>query len=64
MLKLPDGTLKVLVEGQNRCKLQEIKDDGHFIESSVEALVSAKDASEETSVLLRSPKALLSNMLI
>ncbi len=58
MLKLPDGTLKVLVEGQNRCKLQEIKDDGDYIEASVSAVVSAKDASEETSLLLRSTKAL------
>ena len=58
MLKLPDGTLKVLVEGQNRCKLQEIKDDGDYIEASVSAVISAKDASEETSLLLRSTKAL------
>ena len=58
MLKLPDGTLKVLVEGQNRCKLQEIKDDGDYIQASVSAVVSAKDASEETSLLLRSTKAL------
>ena len=58
MLKLPDGTLKVLVEGQNRCKLLEVKDDGNFIESSVEALASPKDVSEETGVLVRSTKAL------
>ena len=58
MLKLPDGTLKVLVEGQNRCKLQEIKDDGDYIQASVSAVVSANDASEETSLLLRSTKAL------
>ena len=58
MLKLPDGTLKVLVEGQNRCKLLEVKDDGNFIESSVEALACPKDGSEETGVLVRSTKAL------
>ena len=58
MLKLPDGTLKVLVEGQNRCKLQEIKDDGDYIQASVSAVVSANDASEKTSLLLRSTKAL------
>ena len=58
MLKLPDGTLKVLVEGQNRCKLLEVKDDGNFIESSVEALACLKDVSEETGVLMRSTKAL------
>ena len=58
MLKLPDGTLKVLVEGQNRCKLLEVKDDGNFIESSVEALACPKDVSEETGVLVRSTKAL------
>ncbi len=58
MLKLPDGTLKVLVEGQNRCKLLEVRDDGNFIESSVVALAGPKDVSEETSVLVRSTKAL------
>ena len=58
MLKLPDGTLKVLVEGQNRCKLLEVKDDGDFIESSVEALACLKDGSEKTGVLVRSTKAL------
>ncbi len=58
MLKLPDGTLKVLVEGQNRCNLLEVKDDGNFIESSVEALACSKDVSEETGVLVRSTKAL------
>lgn len=58
MLKLPDGTLKVLVEGQNRCKLLEVKDDGNFIESSVEALACPKDVSEKTGVLVRSTKAL------
>ena len=58
MLKLPDGTLKVLVEGQNRCKLLEVKDDGDFIESSVEALACLKDVSEKTGVLVRSTKAL------
>jgi len=58
MLKLPDGTLKVLVEGQNRCKLLEVRDDGNFIESSVEALACSKDVSEETGVLVRSTKAL------
>ncbi len=58
MLKLPDGTLKVLVEGQNRCKLLEVRDDGNFIESSVEALACPKDVSEKTGVLVRSTKAL------
>ena len=58
MLKLPDGTLKVLVEGQNRCRLVEVKDDGSFIESSVEALACPEDVSEETGILVRSTKAL------
>src|ERR1700686_3654989 len=32
MLKLPDGTVKVLVEGTQRCRIDEIVDDrSHFV---------------------------------
>lgn len=37
MLKLPDGTVKVLVEGQQRAKLLDVSDqDSHFIARCVE----------------------------
>ena len=33
MLKLPDGTVKVLVEGVSRVSLKDVKDDNEFISS-------------------------------
>ena len=36
LLKLPDGTVKVLAEGVNRVKILECKDDSEYLASSVE----------------------------
>ena len=36
LLKLPDGTVKVLVEGHKRVKIQEFKDDIKFISCTFE----------------------------
>ena len=38
MLKLPDGTLKVLVEGTHRVSLSEILEEGDFLHTKVEVL--------------------------
>ena len=38
MLKLPDGTVKVLVEGGARMRVKEYQDAGDFNEASIEAL--------------------------
>ncbi|MDX1319708.1 MAG: endopeptidase La, partial [Oceanospirillum sp.] len=35
LLKLPDGTVKVLIEGDARAELKEITDNGDFLEASV-----------------------------
>ena len=36
LLKLPDGTVKVLVEGQKRVKITNIKNDTNFLKSDFE----------------------------
>ncbi|MBB2777221.1 UNVERIFIED_ORG: ATP-dependent Lon protease [Comamonas terrigena] len=49
MLKLPDGTVKVLVEGQQRAKLLDVQDqETHFVAACVpmEAGAPVADASE------------------
>ena len=38
LLKLPDGTVKVLVEGINRVKISDYKDESNFINCTYEKL--------------------------
>lgn len=54
MLNLPDGTVKVLVEGQQRAKIVQIDDDVNGFWASVQALQSEYDESnEELSVIAK-----------
>ncbi|MFA5609442.1 MAG: LON peptidase substrate-binding domain-containing protein, partial [Alcaligenes sp.] len=47
MLKLPDGTVKVLVEGLQRARITQVQDaDTHFMASVVEVPGDAGDAAE------------------
>ena len=47
MLKLPDGTVKVLVEGLQRARIQQVQDaETHFMASVVEVPGDAGDAAE------------------
>ena len=41
LLKLPDGTVKVLVEGQSRAKLVQLHDRSEYFEAEVEAIPEA-----------------------
>ncbi len=47
LLKLPDGTVKVLVEGGKRIKIVDFKDDDKFITCSFEYLVDQIDKNED-----------------
>merc|ERR1712096_441245 len=38
LLKMPDGTVKVLVEGLDRVKIKEYRDDKDYLSSSTEIL--------------------------
>ena len=47
LLKLPDGTVKVLVEGKRRVKIVDFKDDEKFITCSFEHIVDQIDKNED-----------------
>ena len=46
LLKLPDGTVKVLVEGEKRVKVVSYKKDNNFLNCEVEIVEDKKDAKD------------------
>ncbi|GAB6040004.1 endopeptidase La [Endothiovibrio diazotrophicus] len=59
LLKLPDGTIKVLVEGVRRAQVIDLEDHGDYFAAEVEAVVGGSEADErESEVLVRSVMAL------
>ena len=54
LLKLPDGTVKVLVEGTQRAAIKEFVDTEEFFVASAEFLVSAEISETEQDVFMRS----------
>ncbi len=53
MLRLPDGTVKVLVEGQNRATLNRFHDENKFFSVEVEDLPETNDVNAETNAMMR-----------
>ncbi len=54
LLKLPDGTVKVLVEGERRCKVTSYQEEDGYYTASVVEMNDRMDVSEqEQDVLLR-----------
>ncbi|MGV7928407.1 MAG: endopeptidase La [Spirochaetota bacterium] len=53
LLKLPDGTIKVLVEGLSRGYLSDFEDKGDFYEVGVKDMERPIDADKETAALKR-----------
>lgn len=51
LLKLPDGTVKVLIEGRERAIINEIKDVGSFFSADVELIPSADVFTREAEAL-------------
>ena len=51
LLKLPDGTVKVLVEGIKRVKITEFMDEEKFIKCQYEFLNDLNEKNEDLSVL-------------
>merc|ERR1712096_274168 len=47
LLKMPDGTVKVLVEGLSRVKIIECKNDKDFLASSTENIKDKIDSPQE-----------------
>ena len=59
LLKLPDGTIKVLVEGVRRARVDELVDQGEYFVAEVDALLSEEEGDDrESEVLVRSVMAL------
>lgn len=54
MLKLPDGTVKVLVEGIQRAKVTAWQTDDEFFRADIETLTSEAMEEKEEEVLVRS----------
>lgn len=54
LLKLPDGTVKVLVEGKSRASIKDIADNGKFFEATTEPLLEESEESPELFALARS----------
>ncbi len=54
LLKLPDGTVKVLVEGASRAKIRRYTQTDEFYEAEAEALVDAASDKVEAEALARS----------
>jgi ATP-dependent Lon protease len=53
MLKLPDGTVKVLVEGRQRAVIQQVLDEGACFVGKVTPLTSDAEDSTETEAMRR-----------
>ena len=54
LLKLPDGTVKVLVEGVRRARVSDYTDNDQFFEANVEPIEEAETDSEQLEALSRS----------
>ncbi len=54
LLKLPDGTVKVLVEGFNRARIKEYVREEDYFEASAELVVDATEEQAEVEALSRS----------
>ena len=48
LLKLPDGTVKVLIEGTDRVKILEYRNDQEFIKSTTEIVKDKIDSKEDS----------------
>ncbi len=56
LLRLPDGTVKVLVEGKQRTRIKSVKQVDPFFIAEHEIIPDDNDASVESSALIRSIK--------
>ena len=54
LLKLPDGTVRVLVEGQRRATLASLEEQGGHLVATIDAIESDQAAGTEVEALMRS----------
>ncbi|WP_343192068.1 endopeptidase La [Buchnera aphidicola (Formosaphis micheliae)] len=53
MLKLPDGTIKVLVEGLQRAKIYDLKNNGDYFSSEIELIPTPNIKNKTQKILIR-----------
>ncbi|MEQ1890007.1 MAG: endopeptidase La [Alphaproteobacteria bacterium] len=58
LLKLPDKTVKVLVEGVSRARIKRFTDNPDFIQAEVEIIADTQEETPETEALARSVTSL------
>ena len=61
ILRLPDNTVKVLVEGKSRARIKNYRETEVMVESDVELIEQIKEGGVETEALIRSIKATFEN---
>ncbi|MEG8038486.1 endopeptidase La [Sphingomonas sp. LR60] len=54
LLKLPDGTVRVLVEGKARATLETLEEGGEYLTAAVEPVLDAEVEGPEAAALMRS----------
>ncbi|MCW1403522.1 endopeptidase La [Novosphingobium sp. MW5] len=54
LLKLPDGTVRVLVEGQQRARLERVGEEGDMMVAQIEKIDSVPVTSPEATAMMRS----------
>ncbi|HSG33280.1 MAG TPA: endopeptidase La [Sphingomonadaceae bacterium] len=54
LLKLPDGTVRVLVEGTQRARLVELREEGELVVAQVEAVEPEVASGTEVAAMMRS----------
>ncbi|MFV0644247.1 MAG: endopeptidase La [Sphingomonadaceae bacterium] len=53
MLKLPDGTVRVLVEGQQRARMETMREEGSFVVAQVSPIAPQTAAGSEVTAMMR-----------
>jgi len=61
MLKLPDGNLKVLVEGTQRVKIKSISKQNDFLVAKTKIVPSFKRSDEDSDIMLKTVKVMFEN---
>jgi len=54
LLKLPDGTVRVLVEGQQRARIESLREEGEFVVAQVEPVDPEFAMGTEVAAMMRS----------
>ncbi len=61
LVRLPDGTVKVLVEGKRRVRILEFESTGDFLLAKIEEIDQSEEITIETEALMRSVNSTFEN---